>query len=83
MFFFVDFGTCLRPSCGDENLRILTGEEKKFFSILLRGAAVRILLTRLHDSLFHPKGAFVKPKSPKEYENILNFHQNNNIIEYL
>ena len=68
---------------GYENLRILTGEEKKFFSILLRGAAVRILLTRLHDSLFHPKGAFVKPKSPKEYENILNFHQNNNIIEYL
>ena len=68
---------------GYENLRILEEREKKNLSILLRGSALRILLTRFHDSIFHAEGAYVKPKNPKEFENILNFHQNNNIIKYL
>ena len=68
---------------GYENHRALTGEEKNSLSILLRGAAIRILLTRLHDQLFHPDGAFVEPKDPEEYVKILQFHQNTNIENYL
>ena len=40
---------------GYESQRKLTDEEKKSFSILLRGASIRILITRLHDQLFHPR----------------------------
>ena len=54
-----------------------------YLSILLRGAAMRILITRLHDQLFHPKGAFVEPKKPEEYVKILKFHQDTNIRNYL
>ena len=68
---------------GYENHRVLTEEEKNSLSILLRGAAMRILLTRLHDQLFHPEGAFVEPKDPGEYAKILQFHQNTNIKNYL
>ena len=48
---------------------------------LLRGAAVRILITRLHDKIFHPNDALVIPKEPKEYLDILKWHQNNKDIE--
>ena len=68
---------------GYQLLRLLTLKEKKSFSILLRGAAIRILITRVHDKLFHPKGAFVEPKDPNEYLSILKFHQNNNILRDL
>lgn len=68
---------------GYENLRKLEVIEKNNLSILLRGAAIRILITRLHDQLFHPKNAFVEPKNPQEYLSILNFHQNNDIINFL
>ena len=68
---------------GYEATRTLSNEEKNLFSILLRGAAIRILLTRLHDQLFHQKGSFVQPKNPDEYEKILKYHQINNIISYL
>ena len=53
--------------------RVLNGAEKKSMSILLRGATMRILLTRLHDQLYHPEGAFVIPKNPLEYFLILKF----------
>ena len=46
-------------------------------NILLRGAAVRILVTRLHDKIFHPNDALVELKNPKEYLNILKWHQKN------
>tara|TARA_B100000965_G_scaffold402899_1_gene429878 strand:- start:119 stop:1069 length:951 start_codon:yes stop_codon:yes gene_type:complete len=49
-------------------------------NILLRGAAVRILVTRLHDMIYHPKNALVIPKDPKEYLKILNWHQENTEI---
>ena len=49
----------------------------KSLNILLRGAAVRILVTRLHDMIYHPKDALVIPKDPKEYMQILEWHQEN------
>lgn len=42
--------------------------------LLCRGAALRFLLTRLHDWLFHPDGALVAPKSPAEFIERLKFH---------
>ena len=42
---------------------------------IARGAALRFLLTRLYDWLNHPKGAFVRPKDPREYLSVLQFHQ--------
>lgn len=68
---------------GYENNRDLKKNEKNYLSILLRGAAMRILITRLHDQLFHPKGAFVEPKNPQDYFEILKFHQKNNLGNYL
>ena len=65
---------------GYNNLRKLNNDEYKYIQILMRGAAVRFLLTRLHDELFHPKDAFVKPKNPIEYINILKFHQTNKVV---
>ena len=36
-----------------------------------------ILVTRLHDMIYHPKDALVIPKDPKEYLQILEWHQKN------
>ena len=44
---------------------------------------MRIMLTRLHDDIFHPSGAFVEIKNPNEYFKILKFHKNNKVQEYL
>ena len=49
-------------------------------NVLLRGAAVRILVTRLYDKIFHPNDALVELKNPLEYLNILKWHQNNKDI---
>ena len=68
---------------GYESLRPLTEIEKKHLSTLLRGAALRILLTRVHDYIFHLDGTYVKPKDPKEYLSILQFHQENNLGKLL
>jgi homoserine kinase type II len=68
---------------GYESQRKLTNDEKKYFSVLLRGASIRILITRLHDQLFHLDNAFVKPKDPNEYLAILKFHQQTNFREFL
>ena len=57
--------------------RILRLEELKTFNIILRAAAVRILITRLHDYIFHPKDAIAIKKNPYQYYNILKWHQNN------
>ena len=62
---------------GYEKFRILSHKELENLPILLRGASIRILLTRLHDQLYHPEEAFVKPKNPMEYFDILEYHQNN------
>ena len=59
--------------------RQITNEEFDKFNILLRAAAVRILVTRLYDYIFHPKDAIVVKKDPYEYYNILRWHQHNKI----
>ena len=66
---------------GFENVSSLNIEEKASMNVLLRGAAVRILVTRLHDKIFHPDDALVKLKDPKEYLNILKWHQQNTQID--
>ena len=63
-----------------QNYRKLSEKEKKALPALLRGAAMRFLLTRLYDRIYHSEEAFVKPKDPMEYFNILKFHQNNNSL---
>ncbi len=59
---------------------VFTEDEKIHFNTLLRGAAMRILITRLHDQIFHPDGAMVVPKDPIEYFKILKWHQNNSVF---
>ncbi len=53
-------------------VRALTSEEKQQLPVLLRGAAMRFLLTRLYDKL-HPKGT--NPKDPLAYLRRLTVHQ--------
>lgn len=50
-----------------EAVRPLSKAEKEALPLLLRGASLRFLLTRLYDWLHHPEGALVKPKDPLEY----------------
>ena len=59
----------------------MSNDEKNHFNTLLRGAAMRILVTRLYDQLYHPDGAMVVPKDPFEFFNILKWHQNNSIFD--
>lgn len=60
---------------GYQSVRALNAEENAAMSVLLRGAALRFLLTRLYDLLHHPEGALVKPKDPLEYVTKLKFFQ--------
>ena len=62
---------------GFKSVASLNNKEKSSMNILLRGAAVRILVTRLHDKIFHPNDALVELKNPKEYLDILKWHQHN------
>ena len=62
---------------GFEEYSSLNQNETKSLNVLLRGAAVRILVTRLHDKIYHPKDALVIPKDPNEYLEILEWHQKN------
>ncbi len=57
--------------------RPLTPEEEAAFPLLLRGAALRFLLTRAHDWLNRVEGALVTPKDPMEYAAKLQFFQKN------
>ena len=68
---------------GYEEIRKLKEIEKNSIPILLRGSAIRILITRLHDEIFYLDDAFVEPKNPKEYVKILQFHQQNNKEFYI
>ncbi len=64
---------------GYNSIRNFQNIELKSFNIILRLAAVRILVTRLHDYIFHPNDALLIKKDPYQYFNILRWHQNNNI----
>ncbi len=58
-----------------EEVRPLAAAEREALPVLSRGAALRFLLTRLHDWLTVPTGALVTPKDPREYLRKLRFHQ--------
>lgn len=62
-----------------QKVRPLSAVEKHAFPVLLRGAALRFLLTRAHDLLHHEKSALVTPKDPLEYVAKLKFHQMNTV----
>lgn len=56
-------------------VRPLSSEERQSLPLFGRAAALRIVATRLYDSL-HPKpGALVTPKNPLAHVGILRFHQ--------
>ena len=63
-----------------QNHRKLSKTEQEALPTLLRGAAIRFLLTRLNDFIYHKEEAYVKPKDPMEFFRILHFHQNNNSL---
>lgn len=54
--------------------RELTGREAEALPILARGAALRFLLTRLHDRIHHDPEALVRPKEPRDFSRRLRFH---------
>ena len=56
-------------------MRTLSKEEMASLPVLIRGSAIRFLLTRLYDWLNHPEDALVKPKNPMSYLKKLRFHQ--------
>ena len=62
---------------GYQSIRKLKSLEKKYFNLLLRGAALRFLFTRINDSVMTSETNFLKKKNPEEFFNILNFHINN------
>ncbi|ARN80564.1 homoserine kinase [Methylocystis bryophila] len=58
-----------------QRIRPLDAREISAFPVLLRGAALRFLLTRFVDALSVPEGALVRPKDPREYLAKLKFHK--------
>ena len=55
--------------------RALSRREIAVLPVLARGAALRFLLTRLHDMLFPAEGVMVRRKDPLEYLRKLRFHR--------
>jgi homoserine kinase type II len=55
-------------------VRPLGADEIDALPVLMRGAALRFLLTRLYDWLHHDPAALVRPKDPREYSKKLRFH---------
>ncbi len=60
---------------GYRSVRPLAAAEIDALPLLARGAALRFLLTRLHDWIIVPDGALVVPKDPLEYYKKLRFHR--------
>ena len=60
-----------------QSKRALSAEEKKAFPVLLRGSALRFLMTRLYDWLHQDPQALVTVKNPLEYRDIILFHRQN------
>jgi homoserine kinase type II len=54
--------------------RALSDAEIAAMPVLMAGAALRFLLTRLFDWINHDPGALVRPKDPREYAKRLRFH---------
>ncbi len=64
---------------GYETVRTLNDEERSALPVLLRGAALRFLLTRLHDWLHQVEGAQVAVKDPLAYRDLLEFHRSRRV----
>ncbi|MGC6471492.1 MAG: homoserine kinase [Parvibaculales bacterium] len=60
---------------GYQTVRPLSTDEINALPVLARGAAVRFLLTRLHDWLHQDPDALVRPKNPVDYLRRLRFHK--------
>jgi homoserine kinase type II len=60
---------------GYQSIRPLSKDERDALPVLVRGAALRFLLTRLVDWLNVPAGALVKPHDPLVFYKRLRFHQ--------
>ena len=54
--------------------RAMSDAEVEAMPLLMRGAALRFLLTRLYDWLNPDPNALVRPKDPREYSKKLRFH---------
>lgn len=54
--------------------RALSEEEIAALPVLMRGSALRFLLTRTYDWINHDPTALVRPKDPREYSKKLRFH---------
>ncbi|HEY4275698.1 MAG TPA: homoserine kinase [Rhizomicrobium sp.] len=59
---------------GYRAVRAMGPEEEAALPVLMRGAAIRFLLTRLFDWLNPDPNALVRPKDPREYAKRLRFH---------
>lgn len=66
---------------GYSSLRRLPDAERDALPLLCRAAALRILMTRLHDWLYHPGDGYVTPKKPVEYLEKLRFHTACNLFD--
>ncbi len=60
---------------GYQEVRKFNSDEICKFSILIRGSAIRFLVTRLYDWINTPRTVVVTPKRPDEYIEILKYHQ--------
>jgi homoserine kinase type II len=60
---------------GYQAVRALSPDEQAAMPLLLRAAAIRFLMTRLHDWVFHDPQNFVKPHDPLAYVARLAFFQ--------
>lgn len=66
---------------GYQSVRVLTEKEKQLFPLFKIGAALRFLLTRLHDWIHTPSTALVTPKDPYAYLYRLRFYQQTEAIQ--
>lgn len=60
---------------GYDDIRHLTAAERKALPVLTRGAAMRFLLTRLHDWFHTPEDALARRKDPLEFVPLIEFHR--------
>lgn len=66
------------------SVRALSSEEKMLVPVFCRGAALRILLSRLEEYLEHdPRSTLMIPHDPREYLRKLRFHKAQDIMRYV
>ncbi len=65
---------------GYNEIRSMSSEEEAAFSLLLRGSALRFLLTRSYDWLNRDEGALVNVKDPLEYARKLRWWKEDDLM---